>query len=458
MIKFGTDGWRAIIGFEFSQDNIVKVAKAHAKALKKHGLNKVIVGYDHRFLGERFAILVANVMKTEGIEADVTKEAVSTPNISFAVKYMGYNQGVMITASHNPYYYNGYKIKESFGGAATPEFINEVEDEIKNIKDVDFKEHNIKRVDIISQYIEKTTSNISKNILLEKELNIVHDSMYGPAFKYYLEAFKDKKLNLFSIRHHKDALFGEGAPEPVEKNLSILKDKVKTVKANLGIANDGDGDRIALVDENGEFVNSQLVYILLMLHIIKNKGIKKGVVVKTVSTSFLVDRICKDFGIEVEETPVGFKYINEIVLKKDVIFGGEESGGYGFPFFLPERDGFLSGLFIIEMMLLEDKSLSDIIKDIFNKYGEAYYNRVDLKVEEHIKDRLKNLIKNPPDVLEDIKVQKVNTKDGLKLIFEDDSWVMLRASGTEPLIRIYAEASSKDLLNTLLLKAQKLVS
>jgi Phosphomannomutase len=458
MIKFGTDGWRAIIGFEFSQDNIVKVAKAHAKALKKHGLNKVIVGYDHRFLGERFAILVANVMKTEGIEADVTKEAVSTPNISFAVKYMGYNQGVMITASHNPYYYNGYKIKESFGGAATPEFINEVEDEIKNIKDVDFKEQNIERLDIISQYIEKTTSNISKNILLEKELNIVHDSMYGPAFKYYLEAFKDKKLNLFSIRHHKDALFGDGAPEPVEKNLSILKDKVKTVKANLGIANDGDGDRIALVDENGEFVNSQLVYILLMLHVIKNKGIKKGVVVKTVSTSFLVDRICKDFGIEVEETPVGFKYINEIVLKKDVIFGGEESGGYGFPFFLPERDGFLSGLFIIEMMLLEDKSLSAIIKDIFNKYGEAYYNRVDLKVEEHIKDRLKNLIKNPPDVLEDIKVQKVNTKDGLKLIFEDDSWVLLRASGTEPLIRIYAEASSKDLLNTLLLKAQKLVS
>ena len=458
MIKFGTDGWRAIIGFEFSQDNIVKVAKAHAKALKKHGLNKVIVGYDHRFLGERFAILVANVMKTEGIEADVTKEAVSTPNISFAVKYMGYNQGVMITASHNPYYYNGYKIKESFGGSATPEFINEVEDEIKNIKDVDFKEHNIKRVDIISQYIEKTTSNISKNILLEKELNIVHDSMYGPAFKYYLEAFKDKKLNLFSIRHHKDALFGEGAPEPVEKNLSILKDKVKTVKANLGIANDGDGDRIALVDENGEFVNSQLVYVLLMMHIIKNKGIRNGAVVKTVSTSFLVDRICKDFDIEVEETPVGFKYINEIVLKKDVIFGGEESGGYGFPFFLPERDGFLSGLFIIEMMLLEDKSLSAIIKDIFNKYGEAYYNRVDLKVEEHIKDRLKNLIKNPPDVLEDIKVQKVNTKDGLKLIFEDDSWVLLRASGTEPLIRIYAEASSKDLLNTLLLKAQKLVS
>ncbi|MFP3159762.1 MAG: phosphoglucomutase/phosphomannomutase family protein, partial [Hydrogenobaculum sp.] len=293
---------------------------------------------------------------------------------------------------------------------------------------------------------------------LEKELNIVHDSMYGPAFKYYLEAFKDKKLNLFSIRHHKDALFGEGAPEPVEKNLSILKDKVRTVKANLGIANDGDGDRIALVDEKGDFVNSQLVYVLLMLHIIKNKGIKKGVVVKTVSTSFLVDRICKDFGIEVEETPVGFKYINEIVLKKDVIFGGEESGGYGFPFFLPERDGFLSGLFIIEMILLEDKSLSDIIKDIFNKYGEAYYNRVDLKVEEHIKDRLKNLIKNPPDVLEDIKVQKVNTKDGLKLIFEDDSWVLLRASGTEPLIRIYAEATSKDLLNTLLLKAQKLVS
>ncbi len=458
MIKFGTDGWRAIIGFEFSQDNIVRVAKAHARALKKHNLNSVIVGYDHRFLGERFALLVANAMKTEGVNADVTKEPVSTPNISFAVKYMGYHQGVMITASHNPYYYSGYKIKESFGGAATPEFIQEVEEEIKNIEDVSFKEHEIKRVDIINPYIEKTLSNIDKAVFSEKELNIVHDSMYGPSFKYYLGAFKDKKINIFSIRHHKDALFGEGAPEPVEKNLHMLKDKVKTTLSHLGIANDGDGDRVALVDEKGEFVNSQLVYILLMLHIIKNKGIKNGAVVKTVSTSFLVDRICKDFGIELEETPVGFKYINEIVLKKDVIFGGEESGGYGFPFFLPERDGFLSGLFIIEMMILEDKSLSDIIKDIFNKYGEAYYQRVDLKVEEHIKQRLKDLIKNPPDKLEDITVNRVNTKDGLKLIFEDDSWVLLRASGTEPLIRVYAEATSKEFLNTLLSKAQKLLS
>jgi len=458
MIKFGTDGWRAVIGFEFSQDNIVKVAKAHAKALKKHNLNKIIVGYDHRFLGEKFALLVANTMKTEGIEADVTKEAVSTPNISFAVKYMGYKQGVMITASHNPYYYNGYKIKESFGGAATPEFIQEVEKEIENIDDTSFKEHDIKRVDIISQYIEKTLSNIDKSILLEKELDIVHDSMYGPSFKYYLEAFKDKKINTSFIRHHKDALFGEGAPEPVEKNLSLLKEKVKTLMAHIGIANDGDGDRIALVDEKGEFVNSQLVYVLLMLHIIKNKGIKNGVVVKTISTSFLVDRICKDFNIELEETPVGFKYINEIVLKKNVIFGGEESGGYGFPFFLPERDGFLSGLFIIEMMLLEDKSLSEIIKDIFNKYGEAYYHRIDLKVEEHIKERLKTLIKNPPEKLEDIKVKSVNTKDGLKLIFGDDSWILLRASGTEPLIRVYGEATSKEFLNTLLSKAQKLLS
>jgi len=458
MIKFGTDGWRAVIGFEFSQDNIIRVAKAHAKALKQKGLNTVIVGYDHRFLGERFALLVAKAMKKEGIKVDVANEAISTPNISFAVKYMGYNQGVMITASHNPYYYSGYKIKESFGGAATPEFINNVEGFIPTINDLSLDESDITRVDIISTCIQKTISNISKDLLIQKEIDIVHDSMYGPSFKYYLEAFKDKKINTFFIRHHKDALFGEGAPEPVEKNLQLLKDKVKTTKAYLGIANDGDGDRIALVDEKGDFVNSQLVYVLLMMHIIKNKGIRNGAVVKTVSTSFLVDRICKDFGIEVEETPVGFKYINEIVLKKDVIFGGEESGGYGFPFFLPERDGFLSGLFIIEMLLLEGKTLSEIIKDIFSKYGEAYYNRIDLKVEEHTKSRLKDLIKNPPNKLEDLSIKQINTKDGLKLIFEDDSWVLFRASGTEPLIRIYAEATSKEFLNILLSKAQKLIS
>ena len=281
--------------------------------------------------------------------------------------------------------------------------------------------------------------------------------MYGPSFKYYEEAFKNSKTNIYCIRHHKDALFGDGAPEPVEKNLTLLKEKVRSLSANLGIVNDGDGDRIALVDELGEFVNSQLVYVLLMMHIIKNKGIRDGLVVKTVSTSFLVDRICKDFGIEVYETPVGFKYINEVVLKHNVIFGGEESGGYGFPFFLPERDGFISGLFILEMILLEDKSLSYIIKHIFDKYGNAYYNRVDLKVEEHIKDRLKAITKNPPSKLGNYNVKDINTKDGLKLIFEDDSWVLFRASGTEPLVRIYAEASSKELLNDFISKAKNLL-
>lgn len=457
MIKFGTDGWRAIIGFDFTKDNLIKVTKAHAIVLKAKSMNKVIIGYDHRFLGEKFAILVANVMKTEGIEADVSKEAVTTPNVSFAVKYMGYDQGVMITASHNPYYYSGYKIKESFGGSATVDFIKQVEDNIHLINDLNFKEYDIKRVDISSEYINSALKNVAYEIFNKEEITLIHDSMYGPSFKYYEEAFKNSKTNIYCIRHHKDALFGDGAPEPVEKNLTLLKEKVRSLSANLGIVNDGDGDRIALVDELGEFVNSQLVYVLLMMHIIKNKGIRDGLVVKTVSTSFLVDRICKDFGIEVYETPVGFKYINEVVLKHNVIFGGEESGGYGFPFFLPERDGFISGLFILEMILLEDKSLSYIIKHIFDKYGNAYYNRVDLKVEEHIKDRLKAITKNPPSKLGNYNVKDINTKDGLKLIFEDGSWVLFRASGTEPLVRIYAEASSKELLNDFISKAKNLL-
>jgi len=282
--------------------------------------------------------------------------------------------------------------------------------------------------------------------------------MYGSSSGLIADALKDTRVEVLNIRSYRDPLFGGHAPEPVEKNLKPLMDKVRATGADIGIANDGDGDRVALVDEKGEFVNTQLVYVLLLLHLIKDKGMRDGIVVKTVSTTYLADRICRAEGIPIKEVPVGFKNINEVILKEKVIFGGEESGGYGIPSFLPERDGLMSALFILEMMLLREKSLSELIEEIFREYGSAYYKRIDFPADERKKERLKELVKNPPESLGGRKVKEAKTIDGLKLVFENESWLLFRPSGTEPLIRVYGEAPDREELENLLKDGVSLLS
>mgnify|MGYP000029446336 FL=1 len=454
MIKFGTDGWRAIIGESFTFENVRRVAHAHAKVLQRKGKRKVIVGYDNRFLSEHFAFEVYKVFRTLGFECYIANKACTTPMISFAVRYMGFDNGVMITASHNPPEYNGYKIKDYFGGSATPEFISEVEKEIsEDIKPENFKPEYI---NIWGEYMREVKSRINMELLSQRDMLLVHDAMYGSALGTYSHILTGTKISVINIRSYRDPHFGGHAPEPVEKHLQPLLLKVRAISANFGIANDGDGDRIALVDEKGNFINTQLIYVLLLYHLLKNKGLRDGLVVKTVSTTYLADRICKAFGVELKEVAVGFKNINEVILKEKVLFGGEESGGYGIVDFLPERDGLFNGLNLLELIVLKDKPLSEIIKEIFKEYGEAYYKRMDLHAEEDKKERLKELIKNPPERLGDFKVFKVNTLDGLKLIFEDDGWLLFRASGTEPLIRIYAEMPSQEKVDMVLKEAVKL--
>ena len=282
--------------------------------------------------------------------------------------------------------------------------------------------------------------------------------MYGSSVNTYPQVLAGTRISVVSIRAYRDPMFGGHPPEPVEENLSLLKEKVRALGASLGIANDGDGDRIALVDERGNFVNSQLVYVLLLYHLLKNKGMKDGIVVKTVSTTYLADRMCQEEGVELREVPVGFKHINELVIKEKVLFGGEESGGYGIIHFLPERDGLFSGLNLLELLLLKDKPLSEVIEEIFKTYGTAYYKRYDMHAEEEVKRKLSELRENPPEKLSQYKVAKVNTKDGLKLVFENDGWVLLRASGTEPLIRIYAEMPTKEELEKVLSEAVNLLN
>ncbi len=456
-IKFGTDGWRAKVAEEFTFGNVTRVARAHARLLKEEGINTVLVGYDWRFLSEDFARRVYEVMKEEGLEAALTGSACTTPMVSFGVKYLGYGNGVMITASHNPPQYNGYKIKESFGGSARTSFVKRVEEKLREASPEPPRTTEPLYREVRKHYVEKLRSLLNLDLFKEKDFLVVHDSMHGTTSGLLEYILRDTKVKILNIRKNRDPLFGGNPPEPIERYMGITGEKVRAVGADLGIANDGDGDRVALVDERGRFVSTQIVYALLLLHTVKNKG-KRGTVVKTVSTTYLADRICREEGINLVEVPVGFKNINEVILSRgDVVFGGEESGGFGFPEFLPERDGILSALMILEYLYLKGTSLSEAVRDLFEKYGEAHYERVDLRVEEKVKRKIEELKGSPPERLGNMRVREVKTIDGLKLILEDDSWLLMRPSGTEPLVRVYAESPSPEKTKKILSLALELL-
>ncbi|WP_457567190.1 phosphoglucomutase/phosphomannomutase family protein [Desulfurobacterium sp.] len=457
-IKFGTDGWRGVIADDFTFENLKKVTLAHAEVLKEDNAKRIVVGYDMRFLSPEFGKFVAETLAGEGFQVVLSNTFSPTPAVSFATKYMNFDSGIVITASHNYGKYNGYKVKESFGGAATTAYVKRIENHLPDVENRERKTGKITLEDINTPYIEAVRNQIDLSLFREKSVRIVHDPMFGAQQGLVSQALKDTKAEVIQIHSYRDPLFNNKHPEPiVEKNIKSLMEKVRATNADAGIANDGDGDRVGIVDENGNFVNSQIVYALILLHVLKNKGYRGGCVVKTVSTGYLVNRICSDFGIDLIETPVGFKNITEVMLKRKVLFGGEESGGYALMDYLPERDGLLMGLFVIEKMLAEGKSLSRMVEDLFKKYGSAYYRRIDLPVSEREKETLKKIMENPPEELEGKKVKEVLIIDGLKLIFEDDSWLLFRPSGTEPVFRTYAEAPTPEEAEKLIQKGTNLI-
>ncbi|MEZ0323464.1 MAG: phosphoglucomutase/phosphomannomutase family protein [Hydrogenothermaceae bacterium] len=441
MIKFGTDGFRGVIGDSYTFENVMKIAQAHVESLKERKGKKVIIGYDTRFMSNDFALAVAEVFSSNGFKVILSKGIATTPALSLAVKELKCDEGVMITASHNGYKYNGYKIKGKYGGPATEDIIKDVESRIgKNpVKTgkLDFKEEDLQHL-----YIDRLKNYFDKNIFKQKHMKIIHDPMYATSSNLYNTILEDTFISVESINNWHNPYFGGHHPEPIDKNLSLLKAKVVATQAELGIANDGDSDRVGIVDEKGEFVNTQILYALLLLHTIRNRKVK-GSIVKTVSTTYLADRIAKKEKRKIHKTPVGFKYVANIMLREKVAFGGEESGGYGFGFHIPERDGVLSGLLIIEMMNLYGKSMSELVKELFKEFGEAYYKREDIKVEGNKGVDFVNKLKSE-DIKEfaGFKVREVDKTDGVKIIFEDDSWLLFRASGTEPVLRIYAESPS----------------
>ncbi|MFH0935732.1 MAG: phosphoglucomutase/phosphomannomutase family protein [Candidatus Omnitrophota bacterium] len=451
-IHFGTDGWRAVIGEEYTFANLKVVAQAVADYL---GVGKkAAVGFDTRFMSGRFARITAEVLAANGIKVILSDRATPTPTLSFAVKSKKLDLGVMITASHNPAEYNGFKIKTSSGGAAGPEITSKVErllgkSPVKEDRDSALK---IKEEDLIRDYIGFIRSYIDLKKIRSRRFRVLVDAMYGSGDSYIGRMLEGTKIELEFLRNEVNPSFGGRHPEPVEENLQELKSRVKSEKFDLGIALDGDADRIAAVASGGEFIHPQKILGLLALHLIQDRHWTGGIV-KTIAGTTMIDNIARALKVKLYETPVGFKYISNLMETEDIVAGGEEAGGMGVKGYIPERDGSVAGLLLLEMMAYRNKDILKILNEAEKHFGRYYYVRQDLRLKERIEPKKEKL----PLELLGKKVVQVKDYDGVKLICEDQSWLMFRASGTEPIMRIYAEARSLKQAKCLLALGGKII-
>ena len=480
MIKFGTDGWRAEIARDFTFENIRYVALATAKHIiqiaeikqKSKPPSKAkkirptppscVVGYDTRFLSKEFAYEVSMVLASQGIVVYLTEDFASTPLVSFNTKQKSANLGIVITASHNPAKYNGFKIKASFGGPATPEQIGMVEQELKkivakppNLKLLSFNDYveqkKIRFFDPKETYIRNIKKKIDVDAIREANHKIVFDMMYGAGMK----SVDPLHLNATFIHNEFNPLFGNlSHPEPIYENLSELSHIVKTDKYDVGFAFDGDADRLGAIDHLGNFVDSQKIFMILLKYFVDVKK-KRGTVVKTVSLTSMVDKYCEMRGLDLIETPVGFKYVAENMNKTNVLIGGEESGGLATYLHIPERDGLFNAMLLLEIMTVRNKSLYDLCNELDKEFGPYRFMRKDKIVSEKVKEAILSAAKKGITKIGKEDVIKTNTKDGYKF-YVNNGWVLIRASGTEPLIRFYAEADSIGRVAELINEVEKL--
>ncbi|MCK9430586.1 MAG: phosphoglucomutase/phosphomannomutase family protein [Candidatus Omnitrophica bacterium] len=450
-IKFGTDGWRAIIADTYTLENVRVLAQAVADYLGSG--KKVAVGYDTRFMSAKFAEASAIVLKNNGIEVVLSDRPTPTPALSFVVKSRKLDLGIMITASHNPAEYNGFKIKNAAGGGASQEITREVEGLLGRspVKDAALSEP-IKTVDIIKDYIKFIRNYIDLKKIKNKKFKVLVDSMYGSGDSFIAQVLKGTSIKLEFMRNTINPSFGGGRPEPVEENLEELKARVKKEKFDLGIALDGDADRIAAVAPGGVFIHPQKILGLLALHLNQDRHWSGGLV-KTICGTTMMDNIAKFLGIKLYETPVGFKYISNLMETEDIVAGGEEAGGMGVKGYIPERDGTMAGLLLIEMMVYRNKNMLKILDEAEKAFGKYYYVRQDLHLAKRVEPKKENL----PSELLGRKVVEVKDYDGIKLICEDESWLMFRGSGTEPIMRTYAEAKSLTQAKKLLALGKEII-
>lgn len=451
-IKFGTDGWRAIIADNYTFANLKIVSQAVADYLGSG--KKIAVGYDTRFMSDRFAEIAAQVLGNNGIEVILSDCAIPTPTLSFAVKSRKFDLGIMITASHNPAEYSGFKIKDSTGGSAAPEITAEIE---KRIGKTPLKETNsfgrlIKKENLTKDYVKFIRSYIDLKKIKNKKFKVLVDTMYGAGNSFIAEILKETNIELDFIHNTFNPSFGGRRPEPIEENLKELKTKMEKERFDLGIALDGDADRIAACAPKGVFIHPQKILGLLALHLIQDRHWQGGIV-KTIAGTTMIDNIAEFLKVKLYETPVGFKYISNLMGKEDIVAGGEEAGGMGVKGYIPERDGTVAGLLLLEMMAYRNKNILEILKEAEKQFGRYYYLRRDLQLKERIEPKKEDL----PLELLGKKVKEIKDYDGIKLICEDGSWLMFRGSGTEPIIRIYSEAKSLNRSRQLLALGEKII-
>ncbi len=466
MIRFGTDGWRAVIADTFTFANLRQLSQAVAELVNKQhigsDLPQVVVGYDTRFLSDRFAMETARVLAGNEIIVWLTRTDSPTPAISFNVKDKGADAGIVITASHNPPRYNGFKLKAAYGGSATAEQCALVEEEMvlmerevrgPNIMDYDhaIEAGLIRRFDPSWSYYQHLGTLIDLDMVSEGELNVVHDAMWGAGRGSFAGILSRTRTHLTEIRGTLNPGFGGIHPEPIMRNLNELVAAVQRQQAHVGLATDGDADRIGAIDAHGNFIDPHTVFALTLRHLVENKG-QRGEVVKTVSTTMMIDALAKKYDLKLHETPVGFNHIADLMMKNDILIGGEESGGISVRGHIPEGDGILMGLLLLEIMAHNRAPLHEIVADLQANFGPACYarNDVHLSHQRPKKQIVQMLTDSAPPTMNGETVVRVDTMDGIKFYLSDDSWLLIRPSGTEPVLRIYAEAHTFDAVKALL--------
>ena len=468
-IKFGTDGWRAVIAEDFTFDNVRACAQGVANYLKQAKLAErgLVIGYDTRFASEDFAAAAAEIIAGNKIKAHLCSQAAPTPVISYAVTSTKSVGAIIITASHNPGRWNGFKYKDDVGASAPTELVAEIENQAnKALSSNDIKRlplsdglnsRLIDEFDPYPAYVRQLERLIDFEPLRQSRLKIIADSMYGAGIGYFKTLLQGGTIEVTEINGERNPLFPKIQPEPIARNLTKLSRLVKEQKADVGLANDGDADRIGIVDENGEFLNQHQVFALLVLYFLEVRG-ERGAIVKTLTDTNMLDLLGKLFDVPVYETKVGFKYVAPLMIEKDAMMGGEESGGYGFRGHVPERDGILAGLYFLDFMIKTGKTPSQLLDYLFSKVGPHYYDRIDSHVspDEHQKLSVR-LTRASVNSIASIKVVKLDTTDGFRYLLADDSWLLLRFSGTEPLVRIYAEGHSPEQVQKLLDSGRKLL-
>ncbi len=460
-IKFGTDGWRGLIADDFTFANVRIAAAAIAKYVienedPSHG---ICIGYDTRFGSRDFAKVVADVAATAGIPVRLSDRITPTPALSYAVLHSGAAGGVMITSSHNPFQWNGVKYKASYGGSGSPAIISKIETYLGAELPTAKEKAAITEVDFVTPYVDAISKFADLDLIAKSGMKLAIDCMYGSGSGILAGIFDKLGVDYVQIRAEHNPLFPGINPEPIEPHIRALEDTVIEHKCAAGLATDGDADRIGAVDEHGNFVDPHKIYSVLLRWLLERKK-WPGDVTRAFNTTGMLDRIAEKYGRKLYEHGIGFKYVCDLMLEKDILIGGEESGGIGIKKHLPERDGLLNALLLANVMAEEKKTLGQLVEDLQQEFGEHHYGRIDLHIDNAVKEAAIARAKSGIAEIGGMKIAHVDTMDGVKFYLDNPeaatkpnaakTWLLLRASGTEPLLRIYSESTSKQSVNTLL--------